>query len=102
MLSPQADVRIFKEHIEATVELRILRTYVDYFTSAIIEAAPTPSQVGLTTIRRPPILSLEARDLLSQKNASEGYTSRQEIQQYSSTTNRLCRPLANNRKANQK
>jgi len=39
-------IRIFKEHIEATVKLNIpidtcsrLEAYVDYFTSAIIEAA---------------------------------------------------------------
>nr|AAM29225.1 AT08427p [Drosophila melanogaster] len=57
MLSQQANFRIFKEHIDATVELSMpidtcsrLEAYVDYFTSAIIEAArqatPTPHQVG--------------------------------------------------------
>jgi len=78
MLSPQANIWIFKEHIEATVELNIpidtcskLKAYVDYFTSAIIKSAgqatPTPQQVGLTAIRRPPILCIEARDFLSHK-----------------------------------
>jgi len=98
MLSPQANIRIF---IEATVELNILidtcnrlEAYIDYFKSAIIEAArqatPPPHQVGLTVASHN---KHRGRQYLATGDSSI-------YQQYSSTTNRLRCLLANNRKAN--
>lgn len=100
----EANIRVFKEHMEATVELKIpidtcsrLEVYVDYLTSTIIEAA---RQATPTAIRRSPILTLEGRVLLSHKRQYFATGDPSIYQQYSTATNRLRRLLANNRRAN--